>query len=413
MPRKSKEASRPILFVGDAWLKKLYEYFALLRPDVTFDYLSTKDYLAQDAAARAATIKAAGRIVVTETVEPLDGVTTDCRVPAFWIDGLSSLEHGVEHGARVILGREVLDEALVSYRGPEMLRASLRGDVDFQCRERFEASIAGLKALEARDGVVPISDFLLKTYRKAPILNGVARPLPNVSAEMARRLAAVLFDDTSAFDAPTPFHLGHLAFVPSNSLLTPFDAKRLGLKYRTDSHWFPNLVAALAEVEKTLPEDMRRPDSEKTKARFVSTSNRPMTKAQVRFDAALAGDDHAEIVSAARDLRDNRALMHPEDCRKADIALLRSAYELEISEDAIEEVLALHEDDPDREVVRVLVNHCQSRGAVDQFDRVIALAEQVFLPQLKMVKLQKRKEFLIAKAEKAKATQDAEPNVAS
>jgi len=407
MSRKPKRTDSPILFIGDAWLKKIAEYFALVRPDETFNYLSIKDFLAKDADARTAVQKAARRVVITETAVPLDGVKADCHVPAFWIDGLSSLEHGVVQGTRVILGRDVLDDALVSYRGPEMLRASLRGDVDFRCPERFEASIASLKELEAREGVIAISDFLLGTYRKVPILNGVARPLPTVSAEMARRLAAALFDDASGFEAPTSFQLGHLAFVPSNSLLTPFDAKRLGLKYRTDPHWFPNLVATFVEIEKSLPEDKRRPDSEKTTARFVSTSNRPMTEAQVRFDVALKGEDHSEILTAARELQETRALMHPEDCRKADIALLRSAYELKLSTDAIDEVLTLREDDPDREVVRVLVNHCQSRATVEQLDRAIALAQQVYLPQLKIGKLQARKEFLIAKAEKARAAQDA------
>lgn len=403
MSTDSNLINRRIVFVGDSWLEKIHILFKAVIADGTFEYISRKDFDALDSKERKARLKGAADVVATQGDNLPKELKAKHFVPPFWIDGLASLEYAVVSGARVILGRDVLDGALADYQDVEIQRAMMRGDVDFLCKSRFSTSIEALVDLESRPKTVAISDFILGAYKLRPILNGVTRPLPEVTMEMAARLAVALGGNRQAFEKASHYQLGRVAYMPSKSAFLPFDSNRLGLKYETDPHWFANGLAIFADLVATLPEEQRKPVKQRSSMRFVSTAARQMTEEQVRFDTAVETDDHVEIVAAARALRAMRDRMHDVDRRKSDMAFLRSAYALDLGAEAIQEVLDLQKENLDRDVVRVLANHCQTKGALDQFDPIIDLAQRAYLPGLKVVKLRNRKEFLLSKAAKETA----------
>lgn len=227
--------SPKIVFIGDAWLKKIAEVFVKL-------------YGAQRAVFVSETADApelTSSDVVVRTLS--DGVAkADLFCPRFHIDGLATVEMSGAGGNRTFLGAQVLHDLLDTLPDMKIATFALLGEYEFNCVARLEASFAALEAQETK--AVPISDFLRANYQVQPILTGCKKPAPVVTVEMARRIAERLTFDLAAFDQVNAYVLGELATKASRLCLMPYDAKKLGLTYATDPFWFATFGAMFKDI---------------------------------------------------------------------------------------------------------------------------------------------------------------------
>lgn len=227
--------SQNIVFIGDAWLKKIAEVFTTLYGADQVRFVSET----ADAPALTATDS-----VVRTWSDDLGKADVIC--PRFNIDGLATVEMSGAGGNRTFLGAAVLHDLIDTLPDMKIATNALKGAIDFDCVARLNASFAALEAQEAV--AVPISDFLRTTYQDQPISTGCKKPAPVVTVEMARRIAARLTLDLAAFDQVDAYVMGELATKGSRLCLMPYDAKKLGLTYATDPFWFPTFGAMFKDI---------------------------------------------------------------------------------------------------------------------------------------------------------------------
>lgn len=224
-----------IVFIGDAWLKKITEVFTKLYGADHVTYVSeTADEPEL----------ATSDVVVRSWSEVLGKADLIC--PRFNIDGLATVEMSGAGGNRTFLGASVLHDLIETLPDMKIATSALQGEIEFDCVARLNASFAALEAQEAV--AVPICDFLRAQYPSQPILTGCKKPAPIVTVEMARRIAERLTFDLAAFDQVDAYFLGELATKASRLCLMPYDAKKLGLTYATDPFWFPTFGGMFKDI---------------------------------------------------------------------------------------------------------------------------------------------------------------------
>ncbi len=236
------------VFLGDTWLKSIYRLLVDLYQPQHHVFLTGAD-LNGDAADQAkARIASAGLFVRSYKSPDIAGRKADAVCPSFWIDGLASLEFQNSPEGKVLLGGKEAVAAMDSKGLAKITTLSIKAEIAFRCKERFEKSMAALQ--EQESVTVPLSGFILENYRHRKVLCGVDRPTPIVSVEIARQIAASTGNDLSPFRSIRHSQIGELAFKPRVSCLLPVDATALEIGFDADPFWFASLGRMLYEADK-------------------------------------------------------------------------------------------------------------------------------------------------------------------
>lgn len=239
MPKHKSSLPR-IGFVGDAWLKRIADVLMKLYA------LDGSVYIANTADKDAINHGVVGCDVIVRTWT--DGAIEhqDLLCPKLYIDGLCTLEMSGTGGNRRFLGSEPLLAKMDEMPKMKITAAALKGEFEFACVDRFDASIAALENQEK--SALPISDFLKTKYQSQPIVTGCKKPAPVVTLEMAKRIAAQLSLNPHAFNQVDHLFMGELALKASRRCTLPYDAQKLGLIYDPDPFWFPSFVWIFKDI---------------------------------------------------------------------------------------------------------------------------------------------------------------------
>jgi hypothetical protein len=116
---------------------------------------------------------------------------------------------------------------------------------------KAEQFAANLQELARREQLctIRIAPYYRAQFRERPLMLTHNHPTPEVINEISRMTAAHLGLSYSAIGPDTPATYRSITLPAANStVLTPFTAADLGLKYPYDLHWFPKGHALIKEV---------------------------------------------------------------------------------------------------------------------------------------------------------------------
>ncbi|WP_298562240.1 hypothetical protein [uncultured Aliiroseovarius sp.] len=222
-----------LLFAGDPWLEKISRLIAEFNPNASVTFIKAQG----DDTPSAEVVDAATVLITSRSAaQTIAGRRPDLQCPNLSIDGLYSLEMK----GKTVLGAEYLPETLPMGKVNRLMTTLARGEIDFQCPERFAASMDELKQQEV--ATVSISDFIEERYRDRQLFSGSDRPDPIVTVEMSRRIAAELSLKEADINRSQPWRTDWCAYRKSTNVMLPTDAERMGMTFEPDHQWFGNMM---------------------------------------------------------------------------------------------------------------------------------------------------------------------------
>ena len=159
-------------------------------------------------------------------------------MPYVYIDGIAGLEIVASKGRSVIKGADAILDAWQGRKPIRVIDDFVTGRIDMRNAERVENSLRKLRAKEAADCDIVISDYIAATLRDEPALWAINHPTQHILFETFRRLCDHVGWRYDPRFRENPVAWDQRALPRATRAFSPHDVDALKLSYAHDSHWF-------------------------------------------------------------------------------------------------------------------------------------------------------------------------------
>lgn len=159
-------------------------------------------------------------------------------MPYIFVEGLHSLSSSGNRKVRVtgIVGEEIIADELKSSNFKTVADRFLKGEIDFQHRERLAQSLAEMRRREAFCHV-SVSDFIEEHYRERPLFLSHNHPRPLVINKVASDLANHIGLNFEPVETSDYVDYARISLPQTDVIQSPYTVEELGMTFDYDIFW--------------------------------------------------------------------------------------------------------------------------------------------------------------------------------